>query len=48
VETLDTSTPRLSGITLPSNNSQLFAPEVDSALRAGIAAELAVLRGLLK
>jgi hypothetical protein len=33
---------------LPSNHSALFAPDVDPALRTGIAAEVAVLRGLLK
>lgn len=35
------------GTTLPSNHSPLFAPDVDPALRAGIAAEVAVLRNLL-
>ena len=35
------------GKTLPSNHSSLFAPDVDPALRAGIAAEVAVLRNLL-
>jgi hypothetical protein len=33
---------------LPSNHSPLFAPDVDPALHTGIAAEVAVLRGLLK
>ncbi len=32
---------------LPSNHSPLFAPDVDPALRAGIEAEVAVLRNLL-
>lgn len=32
---------------LPSNHSALFAPDVDPALRTGIAAEVAVLRHLL-
>ena len=32
---------------LPSNHSPLFAPDVDPALHAGIAAEVAVLRNLL-
>jgi hippurate hydrolase len=36
------------GTMLPSNHSPLFAPDVDPALRTGIAAEVAVLRGLLK
>jgi hippurate hydrolase len=35
------------GKSLPSNHSPLFAPDVDPALRAGIAAEVAVLRNLL-
>ena len=35
------------GVSLPSNHSPLFAPDVDPALRAGIAAEVAVLRNLL-
>lgn len=35
------------GTSLPSNHSPLFAPDVDPALRAGIAAEVAVLRNLL-
>jgi hippurate hydrolase len=38
---------KASGETLPSNHSSLFAPDVDPALRAGIAAEVAVLRNLL-
>jgi hypothetical protein len=33
---------------LPSNHSPLFAPDVDPALHAGIAAEVAVLRNLLQ
>jgi len=36
------------GTTLPSNHSPLFAPDVDPALHTGIAAEVAVLRNLLK
>ena len=36
------------GVTLPSNHSPLFAPDVEPALRTGIAAEVAVLRDLLK
>jgi amidohydrolase len=36
------------GTTLPSNHSSLFAPDVDPALHTGIAAEVAVLRNLLK
>src|SRR5258708_28157915 len=36
------------GTRLPSNHSPLFAPDVDPALRTGIAAEAAVLRNLLK
>jgi hippurate hydrolase len=39
---------RAAGTMLPSNHSALFAPDVDPALRTGIAAEVAVLRGLLK
>jgi amidohydrolase len=39
---------KASGTMLPSNHSALFAPDVDPALRTGIAAEVAVLRGLLK
>jgi hippurate hydrolase len=35
------------GASLPSNHSPLFAPDADPALRAGIAAEVAVLRNLL-
>ena len=38
---------RKNGTTLPSNHSALFAPDVDPALRTGIAAEVAVLRNLL-
>jgi hypothetical protein len=33
---------------LPSNHSPLFAPDVDPALHTGIAAEVAVLRDLLR
>jgi hippurate hydrolase len=36
------------GTKLPSNHSPLFAPDVDPALRAGITAEVAVLRNLLQ
>jgi metal-dependent amidase/aminoacylase/carboxypeptidase family protein len=36
------------GTYLPSNHSSLFAPDVDPALHTAIAAELAMLRGLLK
>ncbi len=36
------------GTMLPSNHSPLFAPDVDPALHTGIAAEVAVLRELLK
>jgi len=36
-----------SGTALPSNHSSLFAPDVEPALRAGITAEVAVLRNLL-
>jgi amidohydrolase len=36
-----------SGTHLPSNHSPLFAPDVEPALRAGIEAEVAVLRDLL-
>jgi amidohydrolase len=35
------------GQALPSNHSPLFVPDVDPALRTGIAAEVAVLRNLL-
>ncbi len=38
---------KAAGETLPSNHSPLFAPDVDRALRTGIAAEVAVLRNLL-
>lgn len=38
---------KASGGALPSNHSPLFAPDVDPALHAGIAAEVAVLRNLL-
>src|ERR1700722_5616149 len=34
---------KATGVMLPSNHSPLFAPDVDPALRAGIAAEVAVL-----
>jgi len=36
------------GTNLPSNHSPFFAPDVDPALRTGIAAEVAVLRNLLR
>ena len=39
---------KAAGTMLPSNHSPLFAPDVDPALRTGIAAEVAVLRDLLK
>ena len=39
---------KAAGTTLPSNHSPLFAPDVDPALHTGIAAEVAVLRDLLK
>ena len=38
---------KASGETLPSNHSSLFAPDVEPALRTGIAAEVAALRNLL-
>jgi len=38
---------KATGVMLPSNHSPLFAPDVDPALRTGIAAEVAVLRELL-
>ncbi len=38
---------KAAGTMLPSNHSSLFAPDVDPALRTGIAAEVAVLRNLL-
>jgi len=38
---------KASGTPLPSNHSPLFAPDIDPALHAAIAAELAVLRTLL-
>jgi hippurate hydrolase len=38
---------KAAGTMLPSNHSPLFAPDVEPALRAGIAAEVAVLRNLL-
>ena len=39
---------KTSEMMLPSNHSPLFAPDVDPALRTGIAAEVAVLRDLLR
>jgi amidohydrolase len=38
---------KAAGTSLPSNHSPLFAPDVGSALRTGITAEVAVLRNLL-
>jgi amidohydrolase len=38
---------KATGTNLPANHSPLFAPDVDPALRTGIAAEVAVLRNLL-
>ncbi|HEX3353228.1 MAG TPA: amidohydrolase [Terriglobales bacterium] len=38
---------RASGVSLPSNHSALFAPDVDPTLHTGIASEVAVLRSLL-
>lgn len=38
---------KAAGTTLPSNHSPFFTPDVDPALHAGIAAEVAVLRNLL-
>ena len=38
---------KAAGTQLPSNHSALFAPDVEPALHAGIAAEVAVLRNLL-
>jgi metal-dependent amidase/aminoacylase/carboxypeptidase family protein len=38
---------KTAGTPLPSNHSPFFAPDVDPALRAGITAEVAVLRNLL-
>jgi hippurate hydrolase len=38
---------KAAGTHLPSNHSPLFAPDVDPALHAGIAAEVALLRNLL-
>src|SRR5947209_15699671 len=39
---------RSSGKDLPSNHSPLFAPDAEPALRTGIAAEVTILRDLLK
>jgi amidohydrolase len=39
---------KAAGEHLPSNHSPLFAPDLDPALRAGIASEVAVLRNLLQ
>lgn len=38
---------KAAGVSLPSNHSPLFAPDVDPALHAAIAAEVGVLRALL-
>jgi len=38
---------KAAGENLPSNHSSVFAPDLDPALRTGIAAEVAVLRNLL-
>jgi amidohydrolase len=38
---------KAAGISLPSNHSPLFAPDVEPALHTGIVAEVAVLRNLL-
>src|SRR5947207_2502160 len=38
---------KAAGEYLPSNHSSVFAPDLDPALRTGIAAEVAVLRNLL-
>jgi len=38
---------KAAGVTLPSNHSSLFAPDVDPALHTGILAEVVVLRNLL-
>jgi amidohydrolase len=39
---------KVSGISLPSNHSPLFAPDVEPALRTAITAEVGMLRDLLK
>jgi amidohydrolase len=39
---------KATGVMLPSNHSPLFAPDADPALHAGITAEVAVLRNLLR
>ena len=39
---------KASGKDLPTNHSPLFAPDAEPALRTGIAAEVTVLRDLLK
>jgi amidohydrolase len=39
---------KASGTQLPSNHSPFFAPDVEPALKAGISAEVAVLRNLLQ
>ncbi|HWF92342.1 MAG TPA: amidohydrolase [Terriglobales bacterium] len=39
---------KATGVALPFNHSPFFAPDINPALHTGIAAEVAVLRGLLK
>jgi amidohydrolase len=39
---------KTTGVTLPSNHSPMFTPDVEPALHSGIAAEVAVLRNLLQ
>jgi hippurate hydrolase len=39
---------KAAGMTLPSNHSSLFAPDLDPALHTGITAEVTVLRNLLQ
>jgi hippurate hydrolase len=39
---------KAAGVTMPSNHSSVFAPDVDPALHTGITAEVTVLRSLLK
>jgi len=39
---------KAAGTSLPSNHSPLFAPDAEPAMRTGIAAEVAVLRNLLR
>jgi hippurate hydrolase len=42
------ATAKAAGKELPSNHSPMFAPVADPALRVGIAAEVSLLRDLLK